>query len=63
MAALAHRLAGAGVPVTRTLAGRVAPDALRTTEADLVALRTLNQRLLVENSKLLDTNANTSRTR
>ncbi|MGH3757414.1 hypothetical protein [Actinophytocola sp.] len=51
------------MPVTRTLAGRVAPDALRTTEADLVALRTLNQRLLVENSKLLDTNANTSRTR
>jgi hypothetical protein len=32
--------------------------ALRTAEADLVAVRSLNQRLLVENSKLLDASMN-----
>jgi hypothetical protein len=54
---------------TGVLAGRVAPDAavtelqrqldetraaLRTAEADLTALRNLNQRLMIENSRLLD---------
>jgi hypothetical protein len=54
---------------TGMLAGRLAPDAavaelqrqldqahatLRTAEADLTALRNLNERLMIENSRLLD---------
>ena len=63
------RVDGLAASATGVLSGRVPRDAtvdelqrqldetraaLRTAEADLVAVRNLNQRLLVENSKLID---------
>jgi hypothetical protein len=67
----AHELASAA---TGVLTGHASPDvavtelqrqldetraALRTTEADLAALRNLNQRLMIENSRLLDAEGST----